>query len=193
MSYFDYISNLGVTGYFLESYLASIFILPPSDFIYVPIALNKPEYIFVYAFIGFILSVLGGLTAYMPGKYGGRPIFIKLYKNKRVLLNKYVISYQKHAFSIVFGAALFFAPYNICSTASGIFKTDLKEYITASVTGRALRFFTLAPAVYIWGETIKEHLIEIGCFFGFIVIPVIWIIEIRKIKKTRQKNEQKVL
>lgn len=186
MNYFDYILSLGIIGYFIESYVASIFILPPSDFFYVPIALANSKYAFLYATVGFILSVLGGVSAYMLGKYGGRPLIYKLYKNKKERLESYIKSYNKHSFSIVFGAALFIAPYNICSVASGISQMKFKHYLLASIIGRFLRFYILAIAVYIWSDSIKEHWIELGCFFGLVFIPVIWIIEGWRI---RRKNE----
>lgn len=186
MSYVDYILGLGVFGYFLESYIASIFISPPSDFFYVPIAVARPENALFYTTIGFLLSVAGGISAYLLGKYGGRPIFNKLYKNKKEVFEKYVISYGKHAFSVVFGAALFIAPYNVCSVASGILHMNFKEFLFASIIGRFIRFYTLALAVYIWGNTIKEHWVLIGCFFGFVFIPAIWIIELWKVRKNNE-------
>lgn len=186
MNYIDYILNLGVSGYFLESYLASIFILPPADFFYVPLVLAKPKFILLYATIGFILSVMGGISAYLLGKYGGRPVFKKLYKNKEYILENYSKSYNKHSFSFIFGAALFIAPYNVCSVASGILKMKFKDFLIASVLGRFLRFYILALAVYLWGNEIKKHGIELGCFFGFAFIPILWIIEIKRIK---QKND----
>lgn len=186
MTYFDYILGLGVAGYFIESYIASIFISPPSDFFYVPIAIANPKYALLYTTVGFILSVMGGITAYFLGKYGGRPIFNRLYKNKQDVFERYVVSYSKHSFSVVFGAALFIAPYNVCSVASGILYMKFKDFLFASILGRFLRFYTLAFAVYLFGETIKEHWIALGCFFGFVFIPIIWIIELRRLKK---KNE----
>lgn len=186
MSYVDYILNLGEIGYYIESYIASIFISPPADFFFVPLAIAKRECAIKYATIGFLLSVLGGISAYFLGKYGGRPIFNKLYKNKKALLKKYEISYKKHAFSIIFGAALFIAPYNVCSVASGILRADFKEFLLASILGRAIRFYGLLGAVYIWGESIREYLVLIGCFFGFVFIPILWIIETKRLKNPNE-------
>ena len=186
MAYFDYILSLGVAGYLIESYIASIFISPPSDFFYVPIAVANPKYALLYTTCGFILSILGGITAYMLGKYGGRPIFDRLYKNKKDVFDRYVVSYAKHSFSVVFGAALFIAPYNVCSVASGILHMKFKDFLLASLLGRFLRFYILALAVYLFGDAIKEHWLALGCFFGFVFIPLIWIIEIRRLKKNNE-------
>ena len=188
--YVDYILSLGVLGYYIECFIASILMAPPADFFYIPLVLVRPEKISIYALVGFILSVLGGITAYMLGKYGGRPIFDRLYKNKKEVFDGYVISYGKHAFSIVFGAALFIAPYNICAVASGVLHMNFKDFFVASVLGRFLRFLILALSAVLFGDTIKEHLFEIGCFFGFIFIPMLWIIEIRRIKKEKEKNNK---
>lgn len=185
MNYIDFILDLGIIGYFIESYIASIFISPPADFFYFPIAIAKPKYAFILAFGGFILSVLGGITAYLLGKYGGRPIFQKMYKNKDYILENYSRKYNKHSFSIVFGAALFIAPYNISAVASGILNMKFLEFCWASVLGRFLRFFTLALAVVLWGDTLKEHFVELGCFFGLIFIPILWIIEFRNLKRKK--------
>lgn len=191
--YFDYILKLGEIGYYIECYIASIFVAPPADFLFVPIAVTNPNKIILYTILGFILSVLGGSTAYLLGKYLGRPIFHRLYKKKQDLLRHWEITYQKHAFSIVFGAALFIAPYNASAVASGILKMKFKEFLLASIIGRGLRFIALALAVVIWGEALKDHYVEIACFFGLIVIPTIWIIEARKLKKTNENLKNKTI
>ena len=103
-------------------------------------------------------------------------------------MEKYIKTYNKHAFSIVFGAALFIAPYNICAFASGITHLKFRNFLLASILGRFLRFYILAIAVYLYKDAIKEHWVELGCFFGFVFIPIIWIIELKRIKGIN-KNE----
>jgi membrane protein YqaA with SNARE-associated domain len=109
-----------------------------------------------FAFICTLASVLGAVFGYIIGKYGGRPLLNKLFKQEKILIvEKY---YQKYDVWAVGIAGFTPIPYKVFTISSGVFHMDIIRFLIASVLSRGARFFMVAGFIYIFGESIKPFI-----------------------------------
>jgi membrane protein YqaA with SNARE-associated domain len=141
---------------FMES---SFFPIPP-DVLLVAMAVMVPKKAFRYAVICTAGSVLGGVLGYFIGwaffETIGNAILnfygaMGHYENVRVL-------YSEHAFVAILSAAFTPIPYKVFTIAAGTFEIPLLTLITASIIGRAGRFFLVASLFYFFGAPIKKFI-----------------------------------
>ncbi len=139
---------------FIES---SVFPIPP-DVLLIAMSLSLPQKALVFALICTVFSTLGGAFGYALGKYGGKPIFYKIFKNKSHYLEKVECLYSKYGVWAVLGAAFTPLPYKVFTIASGIFTLNFPGFMLASFIGRGARFFIVGIALMLFGEMVKSYL-----------------------------------
>ncbi len=172
----EYFAALGEVGLGLLAFIeSSIFPVPP-DFLLIAMSLSTPQKELLFALICTIFSTIGGGLGYTIGKFGGRPIFYKLFRKKAHYLDQVEKLYDKYGVSAVFIAAFTPIPYKVFTIASGIFSFNLTNFLLASFIGRGARFFIVGLCLMFFGETIKNYLelviLAVTCviivFFGLI-------------------------
>ena len=189
-----YISNLfqswGLPGLIVNAGIESClpgFPLPP-DVMLIAMNLANPQKALFYALICTIGSVSGGVIGYFIGKYGGRPLFNRLFGKNIDKLNAVEKMYEEYGSLAVFLSAFSPIPYNIFTIASGILKMNIFKFIGVSLLGRGGRFFLVSTILMLFGETIKQYLNYVIAGISIALIAFFFIIYKKRhsiIKKDR--------
>ena len=143
----------------------------------------------LYALIATIGSAFGGLTGWLCGKYGGRPLFNKIFKKKKDMFEKVENLYEKYGTIAVAMAALTPVPYNIFAWASGILNMNPVTFTLISIFGRGARFFLVSILLMIFGETVLKHLKPIVLIVSVLLV-IFYIFVFLFVKKKGDKNKE---
>ena len=184
----DLFQSWGVLGLAVNSCIESFFLLPPPDILLISMDLAKPEKALFYATICSIASAVGGAIGYVIGKFGGRPIFNFLFKNKHEQFEQVEKMYNEYGALAVFFSAFTPIPYKIFTIASGILNMNFLKFFIASLIGRGLRFFIVSIVLMLFGETIKNH-IELVILAVSAIIILFFIILYKKRHLLKKNNE----
>lgn len=171
--------SMGVQGLALNSFIESFFLVPPPDILLISMDLSIPQKSLYYAFVCTWASAIGGVVGYLIGKWGGRPVFNFLFRNKQEQFEKVEIMYNKYGSFAVFFSAFTPIPYKIFTIASGILDMNFFKFFVASFFGRGLRFFIVSIVLMLFGETIKQY-IEIVIALVTVVIILFFVILYKK-------------
>ena len=150
----------GMAGLFINAVIESClpgFPLPPDVFL-IGMCLTLPAKALLYALVCTTGSITGALIAYALGRFGGRPLFERLFKNKIDKLQTVDKLFDEYGAYAVFFSAFSPIPYNIFAIASGITKMNVFKFWLASCLGRGGRFFFVSIIIMIFGETIKQYM-----------------------------------
>ncbi len=136
-----FVEAYGFIGTFIISILESfIFPVPTAFFVAPATALGAdPFWVAVVAIAG---SLMGAVIGYFLGLKLGKPVFIKLFKEKR--LDKVERWYGKWGEWIVLFAAAGPLPFKIITWCSGIFELNFKKFMVFCAIGRTFQFFVAA-------------------------------------------------
>lgn len=66
--------------------------------------------------------------------------------------------YQQNAFLFILTAAFTPIPYKVFTVASGVFAVPIPTVVSASILGRAGRFFLVAAGIRLGGPKLKPHI-----------------------------------
>ena len=154
----DFFSELGVTGLGLLAFAESSFFPIPPDILLIAMSLSAPEKALLFALICTTFSTLGGGFGYAIGKYGGRPVFYKLFSQKEHYLEKIENLYLKYGLWAIFIAAFAPIPYKVFTIASGIFSFNFISFLAASFIGRGSRFFIIGFSLMLFGDKVRDYL-----------------------------------
>lgn len=184
----DLFQSWGVLGLAVNSCIESFFLLPPPDILLISMDLAKPEKALYYASICTIASAIGGGIGYGIGKFGGRPIFNFLFKNKHQQFEQVEKMYNEYGSLAVFFSAFTPIPYKIFTIASGILNMNFLKFFIASLLGRGLRFFIVSIVLMLFGEAIKNH-IELVILAVSAIIIIFFVILYKKRHLFKKKEE----
>lgn len=168
----------GVWALLLISFVeSSVFPIPP-DVLLIALCLGAPEQSMWFALICTVGSVLGGALGYGLGKWGGRPLLLRMFNAKRVqAVENYYDRYNAWATGI---AGLTPIPYKIFTIGGGVFAVNFKVFMIASLLSRGLRFFVVAAVIQIWGEPMRafidEYLGMLTIAFVVLLIGGVWLV-----------------
>lgn len=175
----NYFQSLGIWGLALNSFIESFFLVPPPDFLLIAMDLANPEKALFYATVCSIASVLGGITGYLIGFFGGRPVFNLIFKKNHEQFEKVEALYNKYGSMAVFLGAITPIPYKVFTIASGVLNMNLWKFTVASFFGRAGRFFIVSIVLMIFGEMIKQY-IELVIIIVSIIIVLFFVLLYKK-------------
>lgn len=185
----EFYRQLGTLGLAINSFVESFFLVPPPDFLLIILDLANPKKALFYAFVCTIASAFGGIVGYFIGKFGGRPIFNFLFRNKHAQFEKVETLYNKYGAVAVLFAAFTPIPYKVFTIASGILNMNFWQFTLASVVGRGMRFFIVSLVLMFFGEAVKQY-IELIIFAVTVVIILFFVVLYKKRHKitTTSKN-----
>ena len=152
--------SLGMAGLFINAVIESClpgFPLPP-DVLLIGMCLSLPAKALLYALVCTVGSIAGAMIAYALGKFGGRPLFEHMFKNKIDKLQAVENLFNEYGAFAVFFSAFSPIPYNIFAIASGIMKMNVFKFLLVSCLGRGGRFFFVSIILMLFGETIKQYM-----------------------------------
>ncbi len=135
---------------------ASFFPIPPDVLLMAILSARQSTRWKYYAMITTVWSVLGALFGYAVGLflYNSVGVFlVELYS-----LEKYIevvkMFFESNAFVAVFIAGFTPIPYKIVTISAGFFEVSLFIFILASIVSRAMRFFSVAYIMKVFGDDI---------------------------------------
>ncbi|NPB08433.1 MAG: DedA family protein [Aquificae bacterium] len=137
----EFVREYGYFAIFLISFTESIAQpVPPDPFIAGATAFGmNPLAASITATLG---SVLGGVVAYLLGKYLGEPVAVRLLGRDRFLRAEAL--YGRYGVWAVIIAAVTPVPYKVFCWLSGILELGLFRFVLASLIGRFPRFLAVA-------------------------------------------------
>jgi len=135
---------------------SSFFPIPP-DVLLIALAFSVPSKAFRYAVVCTLGSVLGGMFGWLIGfqfyeLVGQRIIEALHYEEAFSVVQGY---YGDNAFLYILIAGFTPIPYKVFTIAAGVFEVPLLILTTASLLGRAGRFFLVALLIYGFGLRIR--------------------------------------
>ncbi len=163
---------------------SSFFPVPP-DAMMVPMAVSRPDRVWLYATIATIASVLGGLVGYAIGALLFDSLgawLIKLYglQNSAATFQE---SYAAYGHWVILLKGLTPIPYKLVTITSGFAHYSLFWFTVLSVVTRGARFFLLAALLGRYGVQIRgvldRHLNAVAAIsvavivLGFVLFKVI--------------------
>ncbi len=158
-----------VPALFLLAFAESSFFPIPPDVLLIALALSIPTRSFRFAFFCTSGSVLGGILGYSIGYYGyeavGKPI-VNFYHGQDVMAG-IKIKYDTYGFLGILIAAITPIPYKIFTIASGVFNFNFLSFVSASIVGRAFRFFVVAGLIWKFGPSIRTF---IDKYFNLVMV-----------------------
>ena len=181
--------SLGMQGLAINAGIESClpgFPLPP-DFLLIAMDLATPDKALLYALICTIGSVSGGALGYAIGRFGGRPLFNKMFAKKVDKFQAVEKLYEQYGALAVFFSAFSPIPYNIFTIASGILKMNFFKFIGISCLGRGGRFFLVSTVLMLFGETIKQYLNYV--ILAVSVVLVVFFVVVYKKRNSLIKKE----
>jgi membrane protein YqaA with SNARE-associated domain len=151
---------------------SSFFPIPP-DVLLIPMVLANRDRAWLYASIGTVASVIGGVVGWLIGAL--------LYTTvAEPILHFYGLVDQFASFSrryndygiwIVFFAGLTPFPYKVITIASGATGLAMPVFIVASIVSRGLRFFAVAGLLWWLGPPIRDFIERrLGLMFTIFVV-----------------------
>ncbi|KAB7787535.1 YqaA family protein [Methylorubrum populi] len=154
---------------------SSFFPVPP-DAMLVPMAVSRPDRVWLYAAIATVASVLGGLLGYAIGALLFDSVGLWLF-NLYGLADKaetFQASYATYGHWVILLKGLTPIPYKLVTITSGFAHYSLFWFVLLSVVTRGARFFLLAWLLGRYGIGIRavldRHLNVVAGLFAAVVI-----------------------
>ena len=128
----------------------------------IPMVLGKPVSAWHYALITTVASVLGGLLGYLIGYFAFETIGYSLIQQFNYVeqYQQVVQWFNKYGWLAVLVAGITPLPYKIFTITAGAAMMPLLGFVTASILGRATRFFLVALLVKTVGKKLEEKFIK---------------------------------
>ena len=184
--------SLGLQGLGINAIIESClpgFPLPP-DVLLIAMSLASPQKALLFALVCTAGSVTGGAIGYSFGRFGGRPLFDKLFSSKSDKFHAVEKLYEQYGSLAVFFSAFSPIPYNIFTIASGILKMNFFKFMGVSILGRGGRFFLVSTVLMLFGETIKQYMNYV--ILAVSVLLVLFFVIVYKKRHTIIKDESDV-
>lgn len=161
-------SPYGTWALFVLAFAESSFFPIPPDVLLIALCLAEPERALWYALVCSVASVLGGVTGYGIGRYGGRPLLLKIFSHERIdTVAAYFDRWNAWAVGI---AGLTPIPYKVFTISGGAFVINFRIFVLASVVSRSFRFFVIALLMWLYGEPIRDF---IETYLGWLFLAFI--------------------
>jgi membrane protein YqaA with SNARE-associated domain len=154
---------------------SSVFPLPP-DVLLAPMALAKPQRAWTYAAICTVASVLGGMLGYAIGALlfdtvGQWLIHAYGYADRMDALKA---AYQKWGALVILLKGLTPIPFKLVTIVSGLLGYNFPLFVMLSIITRGARFFIVAGALTLFGDTLRVALERhFAAFIGLSVLVVV--------------------
>jgi membrane protein YqaA with SNARE-associated domain len=154
---------------------SSFFPLPP-DLILVPMSLARPERAWRYAAICTVASVAGGILGYAIGALlydtiGQWLIHAYGYGDRVAALKE---TYARWGALVILLKGLTPIPYKLVTIVSGLLGYNFAIFVLLSIITRGARFFILAGALNLFGDTLKVALERhFALFMGIIAVTIV--------------------
>lgn len=147
-------SPSGEAALFVIAFAESSFFPIPPDVLLIAMAILRPDMAFKLALICAVGSVLGGMFGYLIGWVGGRPLLHRLFAESKIQVVKR--AFEKYEVWAIAVAGFTPVPYKVFTLSAGTFEIPFKPFALVSALSRSARFFLVAGAIYLWGESVRQ-------------------------------------
>jgi membrane protein YqaA with SNARE-associated domain len=154
---------------------SSVFPIPP-DVLLAPMALAQPRRAWVFALICTVSSVLGGMLGYAIGALlydtvGQWLIHLYGYADRMASLKE---AYAKWGALVILVKGVTPIPFKLVTIVSGLLGYNFALFVALSIVTRGARFFLVAGALNLWGDTLRGALERhFGVFIALSVAVVV--------------------
>jgi len=168
------------------SFAESSFFPVPPDVLLIAMGIKAPAWSFWFALVCSVGSVLGGALGYAIGYYGGRPVAVRIFKEKRV--QSVEAMYAKWDVWAVAIAGFTPVPYKVFTITTGVLRAGFWRFLAASAASRSARFFMVATLTYFFGKQTERILNKhIGpATLGLVVVAILGVVAIRYMAKRKK-------
>lgn len=161
-------SPYGTWALFVIAFAESSFFPIPPDVLLIALCLAEPERALWYALVCSVASVAGGMAGYGIGRYGGRPLLLRIFSHERIdTVAAYFDRWNAWAVGI---AGLTPIPYKVFTISGGAFVINFRIFVFASAVSRSLRFFVIALLMWLFGAPIRDF---IESYLGWLFLAFI--------------------
>lgn len=163
----------------------SFFLWVWPDLLLIAMSIVNPGMGLIYALICSTGSLIGGVTGYVIGLKGGRPLLERWVKPEKI--QKIELYFNKYDAWAVGVAGFTPIPYNVFTLGAGAFRINFLRFFLASAVSRTSRFMLIGGSIMIFGEYAKEF---IKNYFGLItlIIAIFVVVGFFLYKKFRTKT-----
>ena len=165
----------------IVSFVESSVFPVPSEVLFVPMVLSRPDRAMRYALIATFASVLGGIAGWMIGFYGfdliARPILAFYGKVDEFEALKAQTGDGAILVMLVTSGLAHLPPMKVVTILSGVIAFDLKLFVLSAIVARGAKFFLLAWALRKYGATIVEVIerrFAMVAILGVAVLGLVW-------------------
>lgn len=158
----------------IMSFFESVIFPLPVDVMLAPMCLANRDKAWHYALVATVTSVIGGVFGYYLGYFLFdalvKPFFIDM--NYMESFNHVAEQVRAQGAWIVFLSAFAPIPYKLVTISAGITEISMMEFLIASITGRAGRFYLVAFLLRLGGEKMEQKLHKIIDYLGWGIVIV---------------------
>jgi membrane protein YqaA with SNARE-associated domain len=160
------LQHLGIWGVFVIAFSDSALLGMPVDAIVATYVYHDRKRLLFYVFMASLGSALGSIPLYLIGYAGGEALLRKRISEQR--FQKIHRSFERHEFwALMFPGMLPPpTPFKIFVLAAAVFEMKFRDFFTAILAGRFVRFLVLSVLVLyfgpqimdLMGELVRQHL-----------------------------------
>jgi len=111
------------------------------------------------------------MFGYFIGWAGGRPLLHKLFSPAKIQFVK--DAFEKYEVWAIAVAGFTPIPYKVFTLSAGTFEIPFKPFALVSAVSRSARFFLVAGAIYLWGESVKHMILKYLNWFSIIFMALL--------------------
>jgi membrane protein YqaA with SNARE-associated domain len=153
---------------------SSLFPIPP-DVLLAPMALARPQRAWLYALICTVASVLGGMLGYAIGALlfdtlGQWLIHLYGYADRVAALKE---TYAKWGALVILVKGLTPIPFKLVTIVSGLLGYNFALFVALSILTRGARFFLVAGALNLFGDTLRVALERHFAIFLLLSVAIV--------------------
>lgn len=167
----QFFMDYGVWGLIFVSFADSSFFPVPPDFLFIPLAIARPELAFWYGLLTTATSVLGAVFGWWVGHKAGRPILYKFFPAEKV--RKVEMYYQKLGGAALAVGGFTPLPYKAFTITAGMSNISLRDLILWSLLARGARFMIEALVIVYLGEAAQAFIHD---YFGPLTIIAVIVV-----------------
>jgi membrane protein YqaA with SNARE-associated domain len=184
----EFFEDFGIAGMFIHSFIDAIIFPIPAFFTQVSLSMLTPENALWLATIGYIACLLGTPLGYLIGKKFGEPVLHKFLKKKWV--DKTTESFNKNGEAAILIGAFTPIPFKVFTILSGAFHYSLWKLIGYAAIGRAVKFYIVGIAFYLYGQASEEFVTNYLTYImgGIAILLLGYFYAKRKYHQKRKQN-----
>jgi membrane protein YqaA with SNARE-associated domain len=182
----EFFKEFGSIGMFIHSFIDAVIFPIPAFFTQVSLSMLDPKQALWLATIGYIACLIGTPFGYLIGKTFGEPVLHKFLKQKWI--DKASASFKKNGEAAILIGAFTPIPFKVFTILSGCFHYSLWKLIGYAAIGRAVKFYVVGLAFYLFGRASEEFVTQYLTYFMAGIAVILFGIFYMKRKMDKRKK-----